>query len=139
MTGSSTDRARLYVLGLGCERGADAAEVSALARRALEDGAVGADDVAAVASIDSRTEERAILAVAEELGVTMRFFTAARLEEETPRIKNPSAIVFARVGCHGVAESAALAAAGAEAALVVPKIKSAHATAAVARMLLQKE
>ena len=139
MTGSSTDRARLYVLGLGCERGADAAEVSALARQALEAAAIGADDVAVVASIDSRREERAIRAVAEELGVAVSFFTAARLEEETPRIRNPSAIVFARVGCHGVAESAALAAAGADAELVVPKIKSAHATAAVARMLLQKE
>ena len=139
MTGSSTDRARLYVLGLGCERGADAAEVSALAWQALEDAAIGADDVAAIASIDSRRAERAIHAVAEELGVAASFFTAARLEEETPRIRNPSAIVFARVGCHGVAESAALAAAGAEAELVVPKIKSAHATAAVARMLLQKE
>jgi cobalt-precorrin 5A hydrolase len=139
MTGSRTDRARLYVLGLGCERGADAAEVSALARQALEAAAIDADDVAAVASIDSRTEEPAIRAVAEKLGVAVTFFTAARLEEETPRIKNPSVIVFARVGCHGVAESAALAAAGAEAELVVPKIKSAHATAAVARMLLQKE
>ena len=139
MTGSSTDRARLYVLGLGCERGADAAEVSALARQALEAAAIDADDVAAVASIESRREELAILAVGEELGVDVSFFTAVRLEEETPRIRNPSAIVFARVGCHGVAESAALAAAGAQAKLVVPKIKSAHATAAVARMLLQKE
>jgi len=139
MTGSRTNRARLYVLGLGCERGADAVEVSALARRALMAAAIAADDVAAVASIDSRTEEPAIRAVAEKLGVPMHFFAAARLEEETPRIKNPSSIVFARVGCHGVAESAALAAAGVEAELVVPKIKSAHATAAVARMLLQKE
>jgi len=139
MTVSRTDRARLYILGLGCERGADAVEVSTLAQQALMAAAIGADDVAAVASIDSRRDERAILAVAGELGVPVTFFTAARLEEETPRIKNPSAIVFARVGCHGVAESAALAAAGAEAALVVPKIKSAHATAAVARMLLQKE
>jgi cobalt-precorrin 5A hydrolase len=62
------------------------------------------------------------------------------LERETPRIKNPSAVVFARVGCHGVAESAAMAAMSAlDAELVLPKIKSAHATAAIARILLQKE
>ncbi|MFB2606402.1 cobalamin biosynthesis protein, partial [Rhizobium phaseoli] len=66
------------------------------------------------------------------------FFNAARLEQETPRLKNPSAIVFARVGCHGVAESAALAAIGADAELVLGKIKSAHATAAIARIGLQK-
>jgi cobalamin biosynthesis protein CbiG len=139
MTASISGNAALYVLGLGCERGTDAAEVLALARQALELAGIGPADVSTVASIDSRAEEPAILAVAQAFGVPSSFFPAIRLEEETPRIRNPSAIVFARVGCHGVAESAALAAAGPVSELVVPKIKSAHATAAVARILLQKE
>ena len=41
-----------------------------------------------------------------------RFFDAATLERETPRLRNPSDVVFAEVGCHGVAEGAAMAAAG---------------------------
>lgn len=139
MTEPVSGRAALHVLGLGCERGADADEVLALARQALQLAGITAGDIAAVASIDSRVEEPAILAVADEFKAPSAFFSAVRLEDETPRIKNPSAIVFARVGCHGVAESAALAAAGADAELILPKIKSAHATAAVARMLLQKE
>ncbi|MGO7588730.1 cobalamin biosynthesis protein [Rhizobium leguminosarum] len=131
------DGLRPLVLGLGCERGAPVHEVLALAEWALREAGAGAEALAAIASIDSRKSEPAVLAVAAHFSVPAVFFAAARLEEETPRLKNPSEIVFARVGCHGVAEAAALAAAGASAELAVAKIKSAHATAAVARILLQ--
>lgn len=126
------------MLGLGCERGTLAVEVMALAVKALEAAGIGVAQLAAIASIDSRREESAILAIAAHFSVPAMFFDAARLEEETPRLKNPSEIVFARVGCHGVAEAAALAALGAEAELLLGKIKSRHATAAVARIGLQK-
>ncbi|MBB3590391.1 cobalamin biosynthesis protein CbiG [Rhizobium sp. BK529] len=128
------DGARRHVLGLGCERGALPAEVLALAIEALEAAGIKSAELAAIGSIDSRRQEPAILAVAEHFDVPAVFFDASRLEEETPRLKNPSEIVFARVGCHGVAESAALAAIGAEAQLMLCKIKSAHATAAIARI-----
>ena len=39
------------------------------------------------------------------------------------RTENPSDVVFAEVGTHGVAENAALAAAGPSAGLAYPKIK----------------
>ena len=126
------------MLGLGCERGTAPAEMLALANEALKAAGIGGAELAAVASIDSRSEEAAILAVAADFAVPAVFFDAARLEEETPRLKNPSAIVFAHVGCHGVAESAALAAIGGDGELVLGKIKSAHATAAIARIGLQK-
>ena len=126
------------MLGLGCERGTPPAEMLAVANGAGRGGGIGESELAAVASIDSRGQEAAILAVAAHFGTPAVFFDAARLEQETPRLKNPSAIVFARVGCHGVAESAALAAIGRDAQLVLGKIKSAHATAAIARVGLQK-
>ncbi|WHO71073.1 cobalamin biosynthesis protein [Rhizobium sp. BT03] len=132
------DTARRHVLGLGCERGTAPAEMLALAIAALEAAGIGGAELAAIASIDSRRHEPAILAVAEHFAVPALFFDAPRLEEETQRLKNPSEIVFARVGCHGVAESAALAAIGRDAELLLGKIKSAHATAAVARIGLQK-
>ncbi|ARQ10561.1 cobalamin biosynthesis protein [Rhizobium etli] len=138
MSDMSFNSARRHVLGLGCERGTRPAEVLALAFAALETAGVGADELVAIASIDSRREEAAILAVARYFAVPALFFDAPRLERETPRLKNPSAVVFARVGCHGVAESAALAAIGDDAELVLGKIKSAQATAAVARGGLQK-
>jgi cobalt-precorrin 5A hydrolase/precorrin-3B C17-methyltransferase len=138
MDGIIFEAGRRCVLGLGCERGAPAEEVQALAARALFEAGIGMRELAAVASIDSRRGEAAILAAAASFSVPAVFFDAPRLERETPRLKNPSAIVFARVGCHGVAEAAALAAAGPTAELVLAKIKSARATAAIARILLQK-
>jgi cobalt-precorrin 5A hydrolase/precorrin-3B C17-methyltransferase len=55
------------------------------------------------------------------------------LEKETPRLQNPSEVVFAEVGCHGVSEGAALAAFGKSGSLIVPKQKSKRATVAIAR------
>ena len=74
-----------------------------------------------------------MLACAEHLGLPARFFTATELEAEAPRLANPSEAVFREVGCHGVAEGAALALAGPEAELIVPKRKIARATCAIAR------
>jgi len=119
-------------LGLGCERGASPEEVMQLVAETLAEAGLSPLSIAAVVSIDLKADEAAILSAAERLGVPARFFDAARLEEETPRLQNPSETVFREVGCHGVAEAAALAAAGAEGMLVVAKKKSARATCAIA-------
>ncbi len=120
-------------LGMGCERGCDPAEAIALAERAIAESGYARQSIAAVVSLDLKADEAAVHAVAAHLGVPARVFDAATLERETPRLKNPSEVVFAEVGCHGVAEGAALAAAGALGELVFPKIKSKGATAAIAR------
>ena len=85
-------------------------------------------------SRESRPEsdEPALIALSETLGVPLRLFTACELEAETPRLHNPSQAVFTEVGCHGVAEAAALAGVGVEGQLIVAKRKSANATAALA-------
>jgi len=88
--------------------------------------------IAAITSIDLKADEACIAALAEFLGVEARFFGAAELEAEVLRLKNPSDIVFAEVGCHGVCEGAALAGAGSDGELIVPKQKSNRATCAVA-------
>ncbi|PTM95380.1 cobalamin synthesis G-like protein [Mycoplana dimorpha] len=120
------------VLGLGCERGAAAAEVIALAGAALRAAGCSADALALVASLDTRAEEPAILAAACHFSVPLRTYDAATLEAETPRLANPSEVVFRHTGCHGVAEASALAAVGPQGRLVVAKLKSDHATAAIA-------
>ena len=120
-------------LGMGCERGCDPVEAIELAEKALAESGYARQSIATVVSLDLKADEAAIHAVAAHFGVPARFFDAATLERETPRLKNPSDVVFAEVGCHGVAEGAALAAAGAQGELVFPKIKSKGATAAIAR------
>ncbi len=137
-TGEPTANTLVYrpaslCLGVGCERGAPVGEVIALARETLAAHNLAEGAVAAVVSLDLKADETAVLALATTLGVPARFFAAARLEEETPRLANPSDLVFREVGCHGVAEGAALAAAGPEGVLIAPKRKSARATCAIAR------
>ena len=123
----------VLALGVGCERGAGAEELSALVDATLAAAGLAPDAVACVASLDLKMEEAAVHAAAGRLGVPARFFTAAELEAEAPRLANPSEVVFRAVGVHGVAEGAALAAAGPDATLVVEKTASARATCAVAR------
>ena len=120
-------------LGVGCERDCDPHELIMLVDETLAAARLSPASVAVVTSIDVKMDEAAVHAVAAHLEVPARYFDASRLEAETPRLENPSEIVFREVGAHGVAEAAALAATGSVGALVVAKHKSARATCAVAR------
>jgi cobalt-precorrin 5A hydrolase/precorrin-3B C17-methyltransferase len=123
----------VLALGVGCERGGDAEELAALATATLAEQGLAPAAVAGIFSIDLKSDEPAVHKLAENLGVPARFFTADELMRETERLATPSEIVFRETGCWGVAEGAALAAAGPGGALVVPKRKSARATCAIAR------
>ena len=121
------------VVGVGCERHCAPEELITLVTEQLNEAGFAPLAVACVCSIDVKADEAAVHAVAKHFGVPARFFDAATLEAETPRLQNPSVIVFAEVGCHGVAEGAALAAAGPTGELLVPKVKTKRATCAISR------
>src|SRR6185369_3737024 len=123
----------VLALGIGCERGAAAEEVAALAQDTLAEAGLAAGAVAAIVSIDLKADEVAIHAFASALGVPARFFPAARLLEETDRLTIRSEAAFRATGCWGVAEGAALAAAGSDGVLVAPRRQSRRATCAIAR------
>ncbi|MEZ5870808.1 MAG: precorrin-3B C(17)-methyltransferase [Nitratireductor sp.] len=123
----------VLVMGLGCERGAGSDEAIALGEALLADNGLSRHSLACIASIDLKADETALNDVAAHFGVPLRLFDAATLEAETPRLENPSEVVFAEVGCHGVAEGAALAAVGGDGTLVVAKQKSKRVTAALGR------
>jgi cobalt-precorrin 5A hydrolase/precorrin-3B C17-methyltransferase len=135
--GGSADTLVLHpptlVLGIGCERGAAVRDLIACVRATLKQAELAQASIACVASLDLKADEEAVTALATTLKVPARFFAAKRLERERPRLANPSKTVFEAVGCHGVAEGAALAAAGRGATLVVPKIKGRRVTVAIAR------
>ncbi|HSF94006.1 MAG TPA: cobalamin biosynthesis protein, partial [Thermohalobaculum sp.] len=124
---------QVFALGVGCARNCPAGEMAELVDRALAEAEIAPGAVAGVFSLDLKADEPAVNALARRLGVPVRVFDAARLETEAPRLANPSDVVFAEVGCHGVAEGAALAGAGPDAVLAVAKRKSANATVALAR------
>jgi cobalt-precorrin 5A hydrolase / precorrin-3B C17-methyltransferase len=126
-------RPRHLALGIGCSRGAPAEEAVALARKTLVDAGLSEDAVGCVVSIDLKADEPALAAVADCFCAPLRVFDAATLAAETPRLANPSDVVFAEVGTHGVSEAAALAAAGIDGELIVEKHKTANVTCAIAR------
>jgi cobalt-precorrin 5A hydrolase/precorrin-3B C17-methyltransferase len=123
----------VLALGIGCERGCPAEEIADLARLALAQAGLAEAAVAAVVSIELKLAEPGIHALAARLGVPARFVPAARLLAETAHLSERSAAAFRATGCWGVAEGAALAAAGPGGMLVVRKRKSRRATCAVAR------
>lgn len=122
-----------YVLGVGCARGADAGELWALVEGELARAGIATGAIAAVATLDLKADEPAMNSLAARLGVPLRVFTAAELESEAARLANPSDVVFAEVGCHGVSEGAALACAGPDATLAIEKAKTANCTCALAK------
>ncbi|SEO75806.1 cobalt-precorrin 5A hydrolase / precorrin-3B C17-methyltransferase [Actinacidiphila rubida] len=120
------------VVGVGASRGAPAAEVLALVRGALAEAGLAGKSVTALATVDAKASEEGIVAAAAHLGVELRTYPAQELARVA--VPNPSRAPLEAVGTPSVAEAAALlAAGGATAELVVPKRKSAMATAAVAR------
>ena len=123
---------RAAIVGIGCARGCDADEMQALFERCLDEAGIAPGAIAAIATVDIKADEPAIRSLAARHALPLRLFTAAELEALTPRLANPSAIVFAEVGCHGVAEAAALAAAGERSALHLEKRKTNAATCAIA-------
>ncbi len=120
-------------IGIGCVRGCETEELRNLVFDGLKQANLTINAVSCFVSLDLKADEVAINDLVKDTGIPLRLFDANQLEQETPRLINPSDIVFAEVGCHGVAESAALAATGNSSELIVSKIKSNNATCAIAR------
>ena len=118
-------------LGVGCARNCPPAELADLVAGVLAGAGLAPEAVGSVSTIDLKADEPAVVALARAMGVPLRLFSAAELEAESPRLQNPSEVVFAEVGCHGVSEAAALAQVGSGGALHVAKHKSVHATCAL--------
>ena len=120
-----------YALGLGCARGCSVDEMWNLVSKCMEKANIAAGSISSVGSIDLKGDEPAIIETALRLGVPFRLFEANELESLTPKLANPSEVVFTEVGCHGVSEAAAIALSGGS--LVVEKKKTMNATCAIAK------
>ncbi|MFP5319998.1 MAG: precorrin-3B C(17)-methyltransferase [Acidimicrobiia bacterium] len=119
------------VVGVGSSSGADPDDVHQLVVTTLASHGLHPGSVGAVATVEAKRHEPAVVALADFLGVPLRVLPATALA--TVDVPNPSQVVAAAVGTPSVAEAAALLAAGPGAALVVPKQRSSEATVAVAR------
>ena len=96
-------------LGLGCDRNTPLATVKAAIDQALARCQASLDDVKAVASIDLKADEPALLQLAAEQGWNIRFYPAQELAQVD--VPNPSETVRKHTGTPSVSEAAALLAA----------------------------
>ncbi len=96
-------------LGLGCDRNTPLATVKAAIDQALALCQASLDDVKAVASIDLKADEPALLQLAAEQGWNIRFYPAQELAQVD--VPNPSETVRTHTGTPSVSEAAALLAA----------------------------
>ncbi|WP_405917455.1 precorrin-3B C(17)-methyltransferase [Streptomyces sp. NBC_00728] len=110
------------VVGVGASRGAPVEEVLGLVEDALREAGLSAGSVAALATVDAKSEEPGIVGAAERFGVPVVTYTAGELAAVT--VPNPSDAPLSAVGTPSVAEAAALMGGG---ELLVPKRKSVRA------------
>ena len=120
------------MLGVGCARGCQPDEMIDLVMQELTRADINAASIAGVFSVDLKADEPALHALVAMLDVPLRIFDRETLAAEAPRLASPSAVVEEEIGIPGVAEAAALAAAGPDGKLIHRKVKSANATMALA-------
>ncbi|MFI0778526.1 cobalamin biosynthesis protein [Streptomyces sp. NPDC021212] len=131
------------VVGVGSGRGVSVGEVTGLVAAALAGAGLAPGCVAELATVEAKVREPGLLAAAERFGVPLRGYGAAMLA--AVEVTNPSTAALTAMGTPGVAEAAALLAAGPGGELLVAKRKSepgggrpSRATCAIARRGPQK-
>jgi len=97
------------ILGIGCDRGVSLETLNTALDQALEKINQGRDAVTALASIDKKNDEVALLALAAQQSWPLHFFSAKQLAQV--EVPNPSAVVMKYMGTPAVAEAAAILAA----------------------------
>jgi cobalt-precorrin 5A hydrolase len=114
-------RPKTLVLGIGCDRDTPPDLVERGVTALLAGQRLSARSVKALASIDKKSDEPAILQLAQRRGWPLHFYAAEELDA-VDGIENPSEAVKRHVGARGVAEPAALKAAGASRLLVAKHV-----------------
>lgn len=123
-----------YFAGMGCRRGCSEESLHALLKQTLHDHGINLNQLAAIASVDSKRDESGLHTLAENLDVSLLFFSAEQLQRHGDRVSAASDLVLDVAGSN-VAEAAALAAAemfGGHAELIIPKCRNGEATCAIA-------
>ena len=122
----------MLCLGIGCNRGTSKEDIAEAVNRTLAQHNLAPQAVARLASIDLKADETGLLAFASGAQLPLDFFSKDELNQV--EAVQYSAAVFRATGAQGVAEPAALLAAGPGARLLVPKVKYPDVTVAVACM-----
>jgi cobalt-precorrin 5A hydrolase len=122
----------MIIAGVGCRRGASAAEIEAAVSAALARAGFAAGALAAIATAAEKRDEEGIKAAAARLGVSFVLVPQEELEAAGPRTTTHSERVLALTGVPSLAEAAALAAGGPAACLLGPRLVVGVVTCALA-------
>lgn len=120
-------RPQSLVLGVGCERGITLEALEEGLNTFLRQSGFAKASIAALASLDRKADEAALVALAQRHQWQTHFYTAAELAQVVG-VQRPSKVVERCVGTPGVAEPAALFAAGVDRLLVEKHIFSSTAS-----------
>ena len=122
----------MIVAGIGCRRGAPADAILAAITAALTRSGLGREALHSIATSTTKGGEPGIADAASALGVPLVLVAQPDLEAAAHRTTTRSERVIALTGVPSVAEAAALAAGGAAARLVAPRVAVGPATCALA-------
>jgi cobalt-precorrin 5A hydrolase len=122
----------MIVAGIGCRRGASAADIRAVIAHALARAGLASAALDLVAAPESKADEQGVSAAAAALGVPLVLVSRADLQAAGARTQTRSERVLALMGVPSVAEAAALAASGPASRLIVPRMSVGIATCALA-------
>jgi len=122
-------RPRCLALGMGCNRSTSAAELLDLADEALSRAGAAKSCLKTLASAEAKRDEPGLLAAARSLGVEPVFYAHGELAQV--QVPNPSEAAMRCLGTASVCEAAAILASN-NGKLILNKIRSKNATAAVA-------
>ena len=122
-------RPRSLVVGIGSRRGVALDELEKHLYRTFAAFDLSINAIKCIATAELKRDEAAMGLLADRLGVPVKYFEA----DELNAMPGPSGVSESQrlLGIVGVAEPAALLASGAD--IIVPKVRSAAATLAVAR------
>jgi len=121
----------MIAIGIGCRKGCEAKALVGLIRRALQCAAL-MDHQATLFTLIDKQNELGIAAAARELHFPLVFLSRDMLHQASSRVATRSPRVMELFGVPSIAEAAALAGAGQNSILLVPRMSEAGATCAIA-------
>jgi len=122
----------MIVAGIGCRSGCDAAEIVTLVRDAVARSGIANCRFTALAAPAFKAREPGPREAADRMNLPLLLISDEAMKAAEPGCVTRSDKALDATGFASVAEAAALAAAGADSRLVLPRIASAMATCALA-------
>ena len=123
----------MIVVGIGCRRDSPAERIGAAIGEALARIGLAPDRVDVLAAPDFKANEAGIAAAAADLGLPLRLVERSGLDAVQGLCATPSQSAKDATGLAAISEAAALAAAGRNPVLLLPRIVRGGVTCAVAR------